>query len=544
MLRNVSVTLRQGQFAVATPFALNYLAKEMPNRTWSRTDKVWIGPINKANARYLNSAIPDEQWSVEARQAAAGAIATGPVRSGFPTAYDFGSLKPMSQQSAALDAAYGNKGYALFMEMGTGKTFTALHLAQCYFMEGAIDQLQVVCPVSIKGVWQREHHKFLRHHNKLQIEGMPIRGTVPINITGTESLSAGSAYESTQAWVRGGKTMLVVDESSKIKNHKAKRTQRTWELSRMADYKLILTGTPITQGIQDLYAQFYALDPDIIGHKSYYTFRNRYCIMGGFQGRQLIGYQKTEELIEYTKPYVYQVTKEECLDLPDKIYMEPWEVKLSKEQTDVIKELKKAMRVELDGQKLTVENTIGWMTRAQQIVGGNYPYLDDEEVWQTRPLSKNPKLEELCEILAQLPADSQAIIWSRFRPEIAAIGEDLRSVGYVVGELHGGIKPDDRQQVVDSFQRGETQFLVANQATGGMGLTLTAATTVIYFSNTFSYEERVQSEDRAHRIGQNEHVTYINLLSNAQIDKTVMAILEKKTDLAGFVKDAMAGDLI
>ena len=539
MLHKVSIGMMDGQFAVSTPFALNYVAKEMPNRTWMKYEKVWVGPANKANARYLLATIPPEQyreqWTMQAALAAAGAMATGPVQSAFPRSYEFGDYGPMSQQVSALDASYGNRAYALFMEMGTGKTFVGIHLAQQYLQEREIDQVVVVCPVSIKSVWEREFAKFA-----------PMFPTRSIHIVGTESLSAGGAFAEAQSWMKnmGSYTMLIVDESSKIKNHKAKRTQRVWELAHAAKYKLILTGTPITQGMQDLYAQFYALDPDIIGHKSFYTFRNRYCVMGGFQGRQMIGYRKTEELIEFTRPYVYQVTKEECLDLPSKIYMEPWVVTLTKEQNDVIKELKRSMRVELDGQKLTVENTIGWMTRAQQLVGGNYPYLDDEEVWQTRPLAKNPKLEELCEILAQLPADSKAIIWARFRPEIAAISEKLRSLGYVVGELHGGIKPADRQSVIDGFQGGKTQFFVANQATGGMGITLTEATTVIYYSNTFSYEERVQSEDRAHRIGQNEHVTYINLLSNAQIDKTVMGILEKKTGLAEFVRDAMSEDII
>lgn len=530
-MNDISITIRNGMLAVRTPFAFNYIPKGMPDRKWDPKEKVWLGPLTKVNVAYLQECVPPTRWAESARRAAELALAqTSDTKTKFPTYYDFGPAKPMAHQVRALDAWYGNKAFALFMEMGTGKTFTAIHMACNLYQEGKITQVLVICPVSIKDVWSREFGKFATE-------------PIELRVVGTESLSAGGAYAATLRWVTDT-TMVIIDESSKIKNYKAKRTTRAIEIAHRCSYRVILTGTPITQGLQDLFSQFCAIDPRIIGIKSFFPFRNRYCIMGGFEGRQIVGYRNVEELMANTRPYVFQITKKECLDLPDKIYMPPRKVELTKEQLELIRDLKERMQVELAGEKLTVQNTIGWMTRAQQIVGGNYPYKNGDDEWCTRPLDKNPKLDELVELLGELPHGTQSVVWARYRPEISTIAQGLRSLGYVVGELHGGIEPADRTRTVADFQAGACQIIVANQATGGMGLTLTAGTNVVYYSNTFSYEERVQSEDRTHRIGQDSHVTYTDLVSNAGIDRTALQILEKKSDLADFVKNAMIGELI
>ena len=222
---------------------------------------------------------------------------------------------------------------------------------------------------------------------------------------------------------------MIVDESSKIKTHSATRTKKCITLGSLSEYRLILTGTPVTQGLHDLFAQMQFLHTGILNCKSYFQFKNMYCVMGGFENRSIIGYQRREELMGLISPYVDVVTKEDALpDLPPKVY-QTIEVELTKEQKVAIEELKQIMRTESEGKELTVNTVLERLTRYQQIIGGNFPFNDEETGgYGVTPIpGKNPKLDALVELIEPLEGE-KVIIWARFRPELQAISERLASI--------------------------------------------------------------------------------------------------------------------
>ena len=248
--------------------------------------------------------------------------------------------------------------------------------------------------------------------------------------------------------------------------------------------------------------------------------------------------------MELISPYVDVVTKEDALpDLPPKVY-QTIEVELTKEQKVAIEDLKQIMRTESEGKELTVNTVLERLTRYQQIIGGNFPFNDEETGgYGVAPIpGKNPKLDALLELVEPLEGE-KVIIWARFRPELQAISERLASVygKEAVAQFWGDISSQDRSAFTDLFQqRGSgPRFMVSNQSVGGMGQTWTAATVVVYFSNSFSYEDRMQSEDRAHRKGQENKVAYFDLVANHPADKMVVKALAKKGDVAGYVTSSL-----
>jgi SNF2 family DNA or RNA helicase len=200
-------------------------------------------------------------------------------------------------------------------------------------------------------------------------------------------------------------------------------------------------------------------------------------------------------------------------------------------------DLKELLIAEHNGDQLEIETVLERLTRYQQIVGGNFPY-EVEDGYRTKPFEHNPKLDALVELIEDLPHTEKVIIWTRFKPEIKAVVEALVPFGKSV-QFHGGIDFDGRKAAVDNFQNGDARFFVSNPTVGGMGLTLTAATTAIYYSNTFSYQDRVQSEDRCHRKGTVNAVTYIDIVMNHPIDKLIIRTLKNKTSMAAYVKQAL-----
>jgi SNF2 family DNA or RNA helicase len=324
--------------------------------------------------------------------------------------------------------------------------------------------------------------------------------------------------------------MTIIDESSKIKNHDVERTKKCWLLGEDSPFRLILTGTSVTQGIQDLFSQMFFVDPCAIGEVGFYSFRNKYCVMGGFENNKIVGYDRVEELMNKIRPFCDVVRKGDMKDLPPKTY-QVRRVRSTAAQIKACKELAKEMSTELHGVEITIQNALEGLLRFQQISGGHMP--------DGTPLPTNPKMEELIEVLDDF--DGKAIIWARYLPEIKAIRDRLEKKwpGSTL-MLCGEVPPAERQPMVDLFQSDSgKRFFVSNQATGGVGLTLTAATLSVYFSNTFSLEDRLQSEDRNHRIGQLNAVTYVDLISDLKVDSLVMAAIVNKKDLADYVSSEL-----
>jgi SNF2 family DNA or RNA helicase len=380
-------------------------------------------------------------------------------------------------------------------------------------------------------------------------------------IVGVESLGISARpYEMLLEFLRRNpRSIMGVDEATKIKNHKALRSQRMQSAARHAAIRVVMTGTPIAKGVMDLYGYFEFLDPNILGVGDFYSFKNRYAVMGGYGNKEITGYQNMDELMEITAPFIYQVRKEEALpDLPPKVYTMRY-VNLTADQTKHYKTMLKDKMVRAeDGREKKVENALEKALRLRQIVS-NFLALEDidEDVItgrrhvRTEPISKvSPKIADLMDFLEEY--DKPMIIWSAFRPELDAVVTALRDkFGHdQVVELHGGIEENQRDINVNVlFQGGKARFVVAMAAVGAMGLTMTRAECEFYMSNTHSFIDREQSEDRAHRKGQKNSVLYVDQITQIESGKGVMVDTidmhvyqsnVQKKDLSEYIRDEIA----
>lgn len=514
-----------------TTFVDNYKAKACGARFQPSTKK-WRAKATKLTASAVRSNFREDEID-PAILALLGPDAVVPPLGCAPAAM-VRVVTPTARQAEGVEKAWPHQGYAFFWVMGAGKTLSTIILANLRRAHSLIDQVLVICPTSIKGVWSKEYERYSameQHVHILESGGKdPKYDGFPIMVVGVEALSQGGAFQKAMDFVIAGRTMVVIDESSTIKNHDAGRTERCWEIGQNAQFRLILTGTNVTQGVQDLFAQMYFVDPCIVGELSYYSFRNKYCVLGGFEQRKIVGYKDIDLLFNKIRPFCDVIRKKDMKGLPDKNY-QIREVKASPDQIRACKELAREMKTRLGDKTVTVQNALEALLRFQQIAGGFDP--------DGTPLTSNPKMAELMNVLEE--CNDKAIIWARFLPEVAAITTALekRWPGSTLS-LCGSVDSSLRQPMVDEFQiNASKRFFVVNQATGAKGLTLTAATLSVYYSNTFSHEDRSQSEDRNHRIGQEFPVTYVDLITNLKVDKLIHAALATKKDVSNFVNDSL-----
>jgi SNF2 family DNA or RNA helicase len=326
---------------------------------------------------------------------------------------------------------------------------------------------------------------------------------------------------------------MAVDESTTIKNPDAKRTKNICKLSEYARYRRILTGSPITKSPLDLYKQCDFLHPELLGHSSYYTFRTRYAVMrtANFGGRSVqivVGYRNLEELSAKLKPFSYRVLKDECLDLPAKTYMKRI-VKLTAEQEKVYKQMKHLALAEMEGKQMTTATVLTQLMRLQQINCGHFT-ADDGTIKDI----KNNRITELMSTVEEI--HGKVVIWAHYQYDVATIVEHLKEeYGDNSVVTYYGLTPmNERQGNIQKFQDLESpvRFLVGTTQTGGYGITLTAASTMIYYSNGYDLEKRQQSEARIDRIGQHFPMTYIDLMVENTIDERIVKSLRKKVNIA------------
>lgn len=556
----IEYAAKTGRFLLKVPFDQNSAIIDMPGRRWLKRIKKWSVPATGANIKLLDK-LPCF-WRDDAIKARNAVVAQAPktVSSDFPKYYQF-KTQPYEKQMSAILQGYGRREFAFFMGMGTGKTKVIIDIVSALWMENKIKQILIICPVSIQSNWGEE----IKKHSPLEAEVHIYRpqkhkvyekwiaaatdDTIRWLVVGVESLSQGRAAETASSYSLLSSTYVAVDESSKIKNANAKRTEKCIKIGKQVEYRSILTGTPVSQGPLDLYAQFEFLNTHIFGLGDYYSFRNRYAIMGGYENKEVVAYANMDELAAIVSPFVFEASLNDMADLPPKIYQKRL-VKMSTQQQGLLKDIAAGHAV-VDNVELEVKNVLEKLLRMQQIVNGFYTEytvdpLNDRKIAVQRKLKTNPKLNELESLLDE--NSYQAILWGKFKMDIRNMCElvSKRSEKYV--EFHGDIKPELRQGAVDAFQKG-CMYFVGNPAAGGMGITLTAARLMVYFSNSFSLEERLQSEDRAHRIGQEHPVTYVDLVAVGTVDELVQESLKTKTDLAALVrakiKDGMSsGDLL
>jgi len=438
------------------------------------------------------------------------------------------------------------------MEMGTGKSKVLIDTIGILYGKGAINAVVIVAP---KGVYRNWSTKEIPDHMPDHIDThVAVWSPAPrkqekadlvklfntdldelkIFLINVEAFSTPKGVKFTENFILGHQVLFAVDESTTIKNPKASRTKAITKLAKNTKYRRILTGSPITQSPLDLYSQTEVLDTNLLGYTSFYSFQNHYGevvnrYFGGRTVRQVVGYRNLDELSQKLDSFSYRVLKSDCLDLPEKLYIRR-DVTLTAEQKKLYSELKELAITELANQEMvSVTNVLTQLLRLHQIVCGHIKSDDGTET----PINNN-RIDELIEVIAEM--QGKVIIWANYRQNILEIVETLQGLfgADAVASYFGDTTPDERDRVIKQFQDPDSplRFFVGNTQTGGYGITLTEAQNVIYYSNNFDLEKRLQSEDRAHRIGQKNNVTYVDLVAKDTVDEKIVTALRSKLDLA------------
>lgn len=454
---------------------------------------------------------------------------------------NFLKVELFPHQVDAANIACSLKECALLMEQGTGKTLTAIAAMGYRHKQGQINSVLIVAPLSVIPSWKKELSKFAKfkcHFVDLTKKKEEERWDLLQKLNGVPGLRVAFInYESTWRFYSGlyawAPDMIVCDESQKIKRFSAKQSKAMHLLGDIARFKLILTGTPVTQSPLDLWSQYRFLKPEIFGNK-FFPFKFHYAVMGGWMGKQVVAYQNLEELAKKAHTIAYRVTKEECLDLPPMVDQDLY-LELGSTARPRYRELKKEFSTMLEsGNTVTVPLVLTQLLRLQQITGG-FVKNDQGEIEQV----DSAKLDELKEILTDLPHEKKVVVFCRFIPEVRAIKDMTVRMG--IGTLTLTGKTPDRGATIEAFQtQPNFRVLVVQIQTGGLGITLTAADTVVFYSTTFGYADYEQARARIHRIGQkSSSVTYIHLLVKDTVDEDIVAALREKRDVAEYIVDKL-----
>jgi len=458
--------------------------------------------------------------------------------------------KPYEHQVTALEKSWNKEEYGYFMEMGTGKSKVLVDNIAMLYDKGKINSALIIAP---KGVYRNWFSQEIPNHLPSHIDHKTILWTATtskakdkeyqqlfkidydlhILVMNVEAFSTKKGLEFATKFLNCHKAIMAVDESTSIKTPTAKRTKAILSLGKLAKYRRILTGSPVTKSPLDLYTQCNFLHEELLGFNSYYTFRNRYATMidrnfGGRRVQIVGGYKRLDELSDSLKKFSYRVLKEDCLDLPEKVYIQR-EVELSDEQRHIYATMKSAALAQLKGKMATAPHVLTQLMRLHQITCGHLKNDDD-----TITEIKNNRMVELLDVLDEV--EGKVIIWANYVYDIQQI---VKAISKKFGEdsivqYYGAIQADVRQKNIERFQdpNSNARFFVGNPQTGGYGITLTAANNVIYYSNGYDLEKRLQSEDRAHRIGQKKSVTYVDFITPKTVDEKIVKALRKKMNIA------------
>jgi SNF2 family DNA or RNA helicase len=460
--------------------------------------------------------------------------------------------KPYAHQLTALEKSWNHENYAYFMEMGTGKTKVLIDNLSMLYDKAAVNGALIIAPKGVVSTWYNQE---IPTHLPKHIQNVTVLWQA--NITKTQQEKLNSLFETGEdlhilimnveafstdkgrlfaaKFLRSHKTLMAIDESTTIKNPKAKRTKNILSLRSSAKFRRIMTGSPVTKNPLDLYAQCEFLDPYLLNFSSFYAFRNRYAEMKTIHvsGRSIDIVHKFKnlgELSDTIKNFSYRVLKEDCLDLPPKVYTRRT-IQLTDEQRKVYTQMRKQALAILNGKQVTSVSALTQLMRLHQITCGHF-VADDGS---TQELKSN-RLNELLNVTEEI--EGKAIIWAHYQHDVKIIKkelEELHGPGSVV-DYYGLTAQEDRQPNIKKFQEDpKCRFIIGTPQTGGYGITLTQANTVIYYSNGYDLEKRLQSEDRAHRIGQKKSVTYVDLIAEDTVDEKIVEALRKKIDIASQV---------
>ena len=455
--------------------------------------------------------------------------------------------KPFAHQKKALEMSWDKEVFAYFMEMGTGKSKVLIDNIAMLYNAGKINAALIVAP---KGVYKNWFDSEIPNHMPDYIEKrvglwrtdpkakdlQPLFKTgaeLHILIMNVEAFSTKKGLQFAHKFLSSHDTLMGVDESTTIKNPAAKRTKNILSLRSLTKYRRILTGSPVTKSPLDLFSQCNFLDPWLLDQSSYYSFRTRYAVCRKIQvqGRQVeivVGYRNLSELSDKLKPFSYRVLKDDCLDLPKKTYLKRT-IDLSDEQRKVYKQMKQEALAVLNGKMVTSATVITQLMRLHQITCGHFT-SDDGTIQEI----KNNRISQLVDILEEV--EGKAVIWAHYRYDIEKIVEAISKKygNNAVVTYYGDTTTDERTAAIKKIQDPESpvRFIVGTPQTGGYGITLTGASTMIYYSNGYDLEKRQQSEARIDRIGQEKPMTYIDIMAEDTIDMKLVKSLRSKVNIA------------
>ena len=560
--------------------------RKLPNRKYSTRLKAWTAPCIRFNAKHIKDNwynLEFIRFSIEAKNAIEQTLdILKIVKKDFPNSYPY-KMKPRDYQKKGLDFIYSLTICALYMATGSGKSKTVIDKLACHYIEGKIDSILMVCPCSIRQVWItqfKEHcpigydiiiaelktEKNLREINEF-IDAKT--NTLKVIVVGIESLQLekSKAMLVCKKYMEECEPAVVVDEAHDIKNPTASRSKNLFKITRNAPYRIVMTGTPVSQGILDLYGLFNFLDPNIIGIGDFWSFKNRYSILEEMQisGRSIkkvVGPKNVNELMEIIKPFTYQVTKNEAAaELPDKIRLCRY-VNMTKEQQKIYNDIRIERVTEIDKAKkeqsytVAINNVLAAYTALQQICGGFVSrktgvYKNNgDEIRETIEVVKgknNPKILEIKRVIDELDDSEQIIIWCKFRSEAFCLAQELK--GYRTDKfkydsvVYLDKTAEQRISIEEQMNNKEIRYFISTPNSGGTGLTMNTCAYVIYFSNSQRLLFREQSEDRCHRIGQQRNVTYIDIIMQNTVDEKIIDSLKNKKDLSEYVKTCLGSKI-
>ena len=505
------------------------------------------------------------------------------------------STDPMRHQIGAMNFCWsrfaaGAAGAALLMEQGTGKSLVAIGLANALFRAGRIRWGMVIAPNSLKGTWGAEDGE-IELHSALETARLIPKGTrtqkadqigphlnedfedgaLPWAILNYEAFaldrhrnrSHALIYSAFADAVKTSPGLLVVDESTMVKNQSAKRTETLTAFADLIPYTLILTGTPVTSSPLDVYAQFDVMEKGSLGFGSMLAFDRTYAIRqarrlgSGQRFSEVVGYRDLEDLEQRVSKLSYRARAADCLDLPD-VVIKRIPVGLTPDQAKHLNALRDDMMAELDdGSTIDGRNILTRYLRMAQIIGGAVGVLDDEG----RPSDEqyvfvpNPKLDALidyAELLFEDP-EQKAVVFAQYRSEIEAIRDAAREKGWKPVVFYGDVPEGEREAGRRRFKRDpKSRIFIAQYQTGSKGLTLVEAATIMFYSLTFSLEDYLQAKKRVHRIGQTKTVNEVYFLAHVDgrrgprqtLDHLILGALREKKNVADIVTGDRARQIL
>ncbi len=469
---------------------------------------------------------------------------------------------PYEHQWQTLERMWNWKAYALLWEMGTGKSKLVLDNAAWLHRAGKITRLLILAPKGVYSNWaareipthlpdwcERLVVKWRALHTSgwlqewIALSSPANVGRLKVVVMNIEALSTRKGFKFAHEFCGAGQTMCVVDESTSIKNYTAARAKAACQLGELCEFRRILTGTPTPRDPLDLWAQFRFLSGSgghLLGHSTWFSFRERYAkVVKVRLGNRapfpmVVGWRNQDELATRLAEYSSRVRKEECLDLPPKVY-QIREVEATTEQVRVYQEMAEDLMTYIGGERIDVTLTLVKLQKLQQIMAG---FLIDNE-GTVHELPHN-RLDALVEVIEEIDPSEPVIIWAHYRAAIEQIAARLRKEypADVAATYFGDTSEDDRELAVEQFQAGQVRFFIGNPQTAGYGLTLTRGSHVIYYSRGYDWAQRSQSEDRCHRIGQEKKVLYLDLLTPGSIEVDILEALRAKMTLtAGLLRE-------